>query len=262
MLITIIAMIIALGYFFYPPKFAWLKLALKYLIGVFCAWAALLFAVPVVEDRFAHMTGLFILLLAGGLICADMLGSIGLWFVERVWGFLKKSPQLSGYLMEIWTALERMASRKVGALIILQRKQPLRPYMKGGMSFDAEIRSEILVPLFLTSSPVHDGALIVHKGRIQTVKGILPLASLSNLAPNFGTRHRAAIGITEKTDAIALVASEERGQISIAYRGCLVHIRDQEEFFKAMQWVLKGRNILKLKNARFIVTTKILNDLA
>jgi diadenylate cyclase len=157
--------------------------------------------------------------------------------------------------------MERMASRKVGALIILQRKQPLRPHMKGGMSFDAEIRSEILVPLFLTSSPVHDGALVVHKGRMQTVKGILPLASLSDLAPSFGTRHRAAIGITEKTDAIALVASEERGQISVAYRGCLVHIADRAEFLRTLQWVLKGRNILRLKNANFIVTTKVLDDL-
>jgi DNA integrity scanning protein DisA with diadenylate cyclase activity len=134
--------------------------------------------------------------------------------------------------------------------------------MKGGMPFDAEVKAEILVPLFLTSSPVHDGALVVHKGRMQTVKGILPLASLSDLAPNFGTRHRAAIGITEKTDAIALVVSEERGQISVACRGCLVQIADRSEFLKTLQWILKGRNILRLKNASFIVTAKVLDDLA
>ena len=261
MLITVIAVIIALGYFFYPFKLVWLRSSLKYLAGVFCLWAALFFAVPSLDAQFVSRTGIVFLIVAGGLLCADMLISGVLWFTERLGTIFRKTPQLPHYLLEIWLAMERMASRKVGALIILQRKQPLRPFMKGGMPFDAEIKSEILVPLFLTSSPVHDGALVVHKGRMQTVKGILPLASLSDLSPSFGTRHRAAIGITEKTDAIALVVSEERGQISLAYRGCLVHIADRLEFLKTLQWVLKGRNILRLKNASFIVTTKVLDDL-
>ncbi len=261
MLITTIAVMIALGYFFYPFKLVRLRSLLKYLAGGFCLWAALFFAVPSVEMQFVHRTGTVLLIVAGALLCIDILISAVLWVAERLNNIFHKTPQLPHYLLEIWSAMERMASRKVGALIILQRKQPLRPFMKGGMPFDAEIKSEILVPLFLTTSPVHDGALVVHKGRMQTVKGILPLASLSDLAPSFGTRHRAAIGITEKTDAIALVVSEERSQISVAYRGCLVHIADRLEFLKTLQWVLKGRNILRLKNASFIVTTKVLDDL-
>ena len=261
MLITVMAIAIALGYFFYPFKLAWLRSLVKDLAGVFCLWAALFFAVPFVDALFVSRSGIVLLIVAGGFLCMDMLISAVLWLIE-LWGnIFRKTPQLPNYLLEIWSAMERMASRKIGALIILQRKQPLRPHMKGGMPFDAEIKSEILVPLFLTSSPVHDGALIVNKGRMQTVKGILPLASLSDLSPSFGTRHRAAIGITEKTDAIALVVSEERGQISVAYRGCLVHIADRPEFLKTLQWVLKGRNILRLKNASFIVTTKVLDDL-
>ena len=261
MLITATAVLIALGYFFYPFKLVWLRSSMKYLTGVFCLWAALFFAEPSVNAQFVSRAGIVFLIAAGGLLCADMLISGALWLAERMGNLFRKTPQLPNYLLEIWAAMERMASRKVGALIILQRKQPLRPHMKGGMPFDAEIKSEILVPLFLTSSPVHDGALIVHKGRMQTVKGILPLASLADLSPSFGTRHRAAIGITEKTDAIALVVSEERGQISVAYRGCLVHIADRSEFLKTLQWVLKNRNILRLKNASFIVTTKVLDDL-
>jgi hypothetical protein len=261
MLITVIAVVIALGYFFYPFKLAGLRSLLKYLAGIFCFWAALFFAVPSLDVSFVYRAGIVLLIIAGGLLCTDILISGALWLTERTGNIFRKTPQLPHYLLEIWSAMERMASRKVGALIILQRKHPLRPHMKGGMSFDAEIKSEILVPLFLTSSPVHDGALVVYKGRIQTVKGILPLASLSDLSPSFGTRHRAAIGITEKTDAIALVVSEERGQISVAYRGCLVHIADRAEFLKTLQWVLKGRNILRLKNASFIVTTKVLDDL-
>ena len=262
MFITVIAMITALGYFFYPFKLTWLRVLVKYLVGIFCLWAALFFAHPAIDARFLHNAGLVLLLLSGGFLCLDMLISAGLWITERLWNIFHKTPQLPHYLLEIWSAMERMASRKVGALIILQRKQPLRPQMKGGMSFDAEVKAEILVPLFLTTSPVHDGALIVKKGRVQTVKGILPLASLADLAPNFGTRHRAAIGITEKSDAIALVVSEERGQISVACRGCLVHIADKAEYQKTLAWVLKGRNILRLKNASFIVTAKVLDDLA
>lgn len=261
MFITLIAVVIALGYFFYPFKLAWLRLSLKYLAGAFCLWAALFFAVPSVDGQFVYRVGIVLLVVAGGLLCVDMLISTVLWLGEGVGNIFHRTPQLPHYLLEIWSAMERMASRKIGALIILQRKQPLRPHMKGGMPFDAEIKSEILVPLFLTSSPVHDGALVVNKGRMQTVKGILPLASLSDLSPSFGTRHRAAIGITEKTDAIALVVSEERGQISVAYRGCLVHIADRSEFLKTLQWVLKGKNVLRLKNASFIVTTKVLDDL-
>lgn len=261
MLITIVAVVIALGYFFYPFRLSWLKPSLRYLAAGFCLWAAIFFAVPAVDAGFVRGAGTVLLILAGVLLCVDMTISGTLWFTERLGNIFRKTPQLPHYLLEIWSAMERMASRKVGALIILQRKQPLRPHMKGGMPFDAEIKSEILVPLFLTSSPVHDGALVVYKGRMQTVKGILPLASLSDLSPSFGTRHRAAIGITEKTDAIALVVSEERGQISVATRGCLVHIADRSEFLKTLQWVLKGKNILRLKNASFIVTTKVLDDL-
>jgi hypothetical protein len=262
MLVTVVAVIIALGYFFYPFKLPWLRVLVKYLVGTFCLWAALFFAAPSVGSGLLSKTGLVLLFGAGGLLCLDMLIAAGLWLMERLGNIFHKTPQLPHYLLEIWSAMERMASRKVGALIILQRKQPLRPHMKGGMPFDAEVKAEILVPLFLTSSPVHDGALVVNKGRMQTVKGILPLASLADLAPSFGTRHRAAIGITEKTDAIALVVSEERGQISVACRGCLVQIADRLEFLKTLQWVLKGRNILRLKDANFIVTTKVLDDLA
>lgn len=261
MLITTAASIVALGYFFYSVRVPWIRALLKYPVGIFCLWSAFFFFVPPVDSSMVRTIGVLALFAAASLLCIDLLVSGIQWIAERLGNLFRKTPQLPHYLLEIWSAMERMASRKVGALIILQRKQPLRPHMKGGMPFDAEIKSEILVPLFLTTSPVHDGALVVQKGRIQTVKGILPLASLTDLAPNFGTRHRAAIGITEKTDAIALVVSEERSQISVAYRGCLVHIADRPEFLKTLKWALKGKNLLRLKNASFIVTTKVLDDL-
>ncbi len=259
--ITVFAILTGLVFFFYTPRFSWVRASLRFLVGGFCFWAALVFGKRVLDEGLILGTGLSILCLAALLLLTDLLISFSCWCCEKAGAFFRKTPKVPAYVTEIWTAMERMASRKTGSLIILQRKQPLRPQMKGGMPFDAEIKADILVPLFLTTSPVHDGALVVYKGRIQTVKGILPLASLTDLAPNFGTRHRAAIGITEKTDAIALVVSEERGQISVAYRGCLVRIRDQAEFLRVVAWVLKGKNLLRLKNVDFVVTSKVLGDL-
>lgn len=261
MVITVIAVLIGLGYFFYPPKFAWVRTSAKYLTGVFCFWAALVFAKPEVQEPVYRAVGLFILFGAGLLLLADLLTAVFLWISGKISGIFQKVPELPPYLMEIWSAFEKLAARKAGALIVLERKQSLRPHMNGGLPFDAEIRSDILLPLFLTTSPVHDGALVVRKERVQLVKGILPLASLSGLVTNFGTRHRAAIGITEKTDAVALVVSEERGQISVACHGCLAQIDNKDEFIRVLGWVLKGKNILKLKNANLIVTTKVLDDL-
>ncbi len=261
MLITIIAIIIGLGFLLYAPRLSWVKTSFKYLVGGFCFWFAVVTASTVLEEQLIRASGLTLLFMATVLLLTDMLVSFSRWIGEKLIGIFRRTHKVPAYVMEIWAAMERMASRKVGCLIILQRKQFLRPHMKGGMPFDAEIKSEILVPLFLTTSPVHDGALIVHKGRIQTVKGILPLATLSDIAPNFGTRHRAAIGITEKTDAVALVVSEERGEISVAYRGCLARIHDQKEFIRVLSWVLKGKNLVRLKNVDFVVTTKVLEDL-
>lgn len=255
------AILIGVGFLLYAPRFSWVRVSLRFLVGGFCFWAAIVFGMQVLDEGLILMTGLIMLFFAGAFLLTDLLATFFCWIGEKAHNFFRKTPKVPAYVSEIWTAMERMASRKIGSLIVLQRKQPLRPQMKGGMPFDAEIKADILVPLFLTTSPVHDGALIVYKGRIQTVKGILPLASLSDIAPSFGTRHRAAIGITEKTDAIALVVSEERGQVSVAYRGCLARIADRKEFLRVVAWVLKGKNLLKLKNVDFVVTTKILGDL-
>lgn len=258
---TVFAITIGLIFFLYTPRFSWVRASLKFLVGGFCFWAALVFGTRILDEGLIFASGLAMLSFAGVFLLVDLLAAFSLWFGEKAGSLLRKTPKVPVYVSEIWTAMERMAGRKTGALIILQRKQPLRPQMKGGMPFDAEIKADILVPLFLTTSPVHDGALVVYKGRIQTVKGILPLAALSDIDPRFGTRHRAAIGITEKTDAIALVVSEERGQISIASRGCLARINDQAEFLRVLAWVLKGKSLLRLKNVDFVVTAKVLGDL-
>ncbi|MFH1493084.1 MAG: DNA integrity scanning protein DisA nucleotide-binding domain protein [Candidatus Omnitrophota bacterium] len=152
--------------------------------------------------------------------------------------------QLPDYLLEICKAMEFLASRKVGVLIILRRKDKLDEYMDSGILFDAQIKSEIVIALFSSASPVHDGAVVIFNGRIRRVKAILSIRTDTEVPMGIGTRHRSAIGITEKTDAIALVVSEERGEISIVSQGCLIKVDSLKELYRLIKKALKGKSIV------------------
>ena len=116
-------------------------------------------------------------------------------------------------------AYAAMSKDKVGALVVFERNSILDATLKTGTVLDAEVSSELLKNIFYPKAPLHDGAVILSHGRVTAAACILPLAVAKG--QNFGTRHRAALGITEESDAIALVVSEERGEISLAVRGTL-----------------------------------------
>ena len=127
---------------------------------------------------------------------------------------------------EITRASVLLAGRRVGALIVLQREVGLNEYVEGGTRLDAQITKELILSIFLPTSPLHDGALILHQGRIVAAGCLLPLTTNPNVSKTLGTRHRAAIGLTEETDAIVVVVSEEEGKISLVREGRM--IRDLE----------------------------------
>jgi diadenylate cyclase len=116
---------------------------------------------------------------------------------------------------EIVRACQALRQSRVGALLVLQRDVELEEHMELGARIDAVLSRDLLVALFLPSSPLHDGAVIVHEGRIAAARCILPLALAPDLSPALGTRHRAALGIGEESDALAVVVSEETGRISL-----------------------------------------------
>ena len=120
---------------------------------------------------------------------------------------------------EITRASVLLAGRRVGALIVLQREVGLNEYVEGGTRLDAQITKELILSIFLPTSPLHDGALILHQGRIVAAGCLLPLTTNPNVSKTLGTRHRAAIGLTEETDAIVVVVSEEEGKISLVREG-------------------------------------------
>lgn len=120
---------------------------------------------------------------------------------------------------EIVRAAESMASRKTGALIVLGRKSSLDIYSEGGERIDAIISAGLIETIFFKNSPLHDGAVLIEDGKIFAARCPLPITDSVNLPARFGMRHRAAIGISEHTDALVVVVSEESGNISVAEGG-------------------------------------------
>jgi diadenylate cyclase len=123
---------------------------------------------------------------------------------------------------EILMAVETLAPQHVGALIVLERDIGLRTFIESGVALEARITRDLLLSIFAPGLPLHDGAVIIQKDRIAAAACFLPLTTTPALARELGTRHRAAIGITEETDCLSLVVSEETGRISVCSFGELV----------------------------------------
>ena len=122
---------------------------------------------------------------------------------------------------EIVIAAQALSLRRLGALIVIERVDGLRDYAENGIALDAEISYDLLLTIFGRGTPLHDGAVIVQKDRVAAAACFLPLTTGAGVSIEHGTRHRAAIGITEETDAVVVVVSEETGRISIANEGRL-----------------------------------------
>jgi diadenylate cyclase len=120
---------------------------------------------------------------------------------------------------EIVLAVTTLASHQTGALIVIERDIGLKSYIESGIAIDAALSYDLLVTVFNPGVPLHDGAVIVQNGRIAAVACFLPLTVKPRLSKELGTRHRAAIGVTEETDAVAIVVSEETGSIGFAHDG-------------------------------------------
>jgi diadenylate cyclase len=124
-----------------------------------------------------------------------------------------------GVLGEVVRGVETLAQRRHGALIVLERNVGLRNFVDTGTRLDAKVSAELLVTLFSPGSPLHDGAVIVREDNVVAASCILPLSANPRAAGALGTRHRAALGLSEESDAAIIVVSEESGAISVAFRG-------------------------------------------
>lgn len=148
----------------------------------------------------------------------DHLGSVRL---RNFFGMSKPVQEMDTVISQVVMACQVMSEEKVGALIVFSREQQLDEYFKTGTTIDGQVTEQLLRNIFFKNSPLHDGAMIIRDGRVAAAGCVLPLSTNPNIPRSLGTRHHAAVGMSENSDAVIVVVSEETGTISVATGGIL-----------------------------------------
>ncbi len=149
-----------------------------------------------------------------------------------------------------------MSPRKIGALIVIEQTQTLQEYINTGIPLNADISNQLLINIFIPNTPLHDGAVIIGDNKVRSASSYLPLTESMSISKEFGTRHRAAIGLSENSDAITIVVSEETGGISITRKGQFLHDLSKSDFESVIRSYLISEPIQKDKWFRKIVGGK------
>ena len=152
-----------------------------------------------------------------------------------------RGEDLDFMLQEIITATDNLSHAKFGALIAIEKKDPLAVYIESGIAIDGRVSAELIEAIFTPNNPLHDGALVIQHGRISAAGCLFPLALNQDLSRIYGTRHRAALGLSEESDALIVIVSEERGDISLVYRERLHKDIKKDELFSKMKDLLKQK---------------------
>lgn len=160
---------------------------------------------------------------------------------RHLFGTSLREEEIDYILKQIGEATENLAKNKIGALIAIEKNDPLAAYIESGVIIDGRVSSDLIENIFTPNSLLHDGGLIIQHGRIIAAGCIFPLTENQDLNRIYGTRHRAALGLSEETDAIVIIVSEERQDMSLVYRGKLHKDLSKEEM------LLKIKETIKLK---------------
>ncbi|HBA72876.1 MAG: TIGR00159 family protein [Geobacteraceae bacterium GWC2_55_20] len=153
------------------------------------------------------------------------------------------NSDLSATVDELSKGLHELAERRIGALIVIIRQMSIDHMIQVGTEIDAKVTSELLNSIFLPYSPIHDGAVIIQRDKITRAGCFLPLTQNPDIAKSFGTRHRAALGISEQTDVLVLVVSEETGKISIVHDGKITYDADPAEIRRLSRKAVEGKRV-------------------
>ncbi len=147
------------------------------------------------------------------------IGSARRW--QRFTGFLREKKKVDNetHIAPLMLACKNMARHKTGALIVIQQNIDLTPWMHAGERFNSDINARLIENIFFKNSPLHDGAMVIVGKQIRAAGVILPVANNTDLNKDLGLRHRAALGLAQKTDGIVIIISEEQGHISVAHQG-------------------------------------------
>ena len=165
----------------------------------------------------------------------DHLGSVRL---RNFFGVNRPAQEMDAVIRQTVMACEAMSKEKVGALIVFARDNPLVEFQKTGTQIDAQVSDQLLRNIFFKNSPLHDGAMIIREGRIAYAGCVMPLSHSPNIPKALGTRHHAAVGTSEVSDAVVVVVSEENGAISVAVNGVLKRFLAPETLEKLLHMEL------------------------
>lgn len=146
---------------------------------------------------------------------------------------------------EIVESCRRLSDRRHGALIVIERETGLQEHVEAGVEIDSLVNAELLQTIFSPNTALHDGAVIIRENRVVAAASVLPLAEMVPSEVHLGTRHRAAVGITEQTDAVAVVVSEETGIISLARNGRIIRYLDRERLATLLRALLISRQVAR-----------------
>ncbi len=150
-----------------------------------------------------------------------MLDHIGNMRFSKLLGAQKQGPEMAPIIAQTVAACEYMSKERMGALIVFARDNSLDEYYKTGTMIDGQVSEQLIRNVFFPKAALHDGAMIIRDGRVAVAGCVLPLSATTRLSADLGTRHRAAVGISEVSDAVAIIVSEETGTISVAVGGML-----------------------------------------
>ena len=162
-------------------------------------------------------------------------------------------------LDEIVKAALILSKKKIGALIAIEREIGLRPYIESGVRIDSQVTSELINTIFVPTTPLHDGGIIIQGSLIAAAGCLFPLTQNPHLSSSLGTRHRAAMGLSEETDAVVVVISEETGNISISISGRLTRHFDEKEFGRVLSNIFRPK---KSKKSVFDFWNRIVSRMA
>jgi uncharacterized protein (TIGR00159 family) len=168
----------------------------------------------------------------------EQLGRTGTWLNRGIFG---NNKAIEATVEEVAAACAVLARQRHGALIVLERQTGLQDYVDKAVPLDAEVTRQLLTTIFYPNTPLHDGAVIIRNNRIVAAHAVLPLSDNVLNATQLGTRHRAAMGISEYSDAVAVVVSEERGVISVAVGGRLVSNLTGDRLRRVLVDLMRGR---------------------
>ncbi len=180
----------------------------------------------------------------------------GLERLGRAGGLINRPREavMTLVVTEVARACRRLSEQGHGALIVLERSTGLQDYIETGVPVDARVTADLILTVFFPNTALHDGAIIIREDRIVAAACVLPLSEQMRADRHLGTRHRAAIGITEQTDAIAVVVSEETGMISVAQNGRMVRRLDERRLRSILHEMYRGREAAQVLRRRLFIT--------